>query len=90
MNDLLKEADLPNECVELEDVTASVEQYSNFYRQLLPKTQSILGDQAPLKLDRFLFAYGHRDVLTKVAESTPNQPEPIITALDWETASSTR
>lgn len=90
MNDLLKEADLPNECVELEDVTASVEQYSNFYRQLLLKTQSILGDQASLKLGRFLFAYGHRDVLTKVAESTPNQPEPIITALDWETASSTR
>lgn len=90
MNDLLTEAELPDECVELEDVAISVEHYTHFYRQLLPKTQSILGDQASLKLGRFLFAYGYRDVLSKVAESSPNQPEPIITVLDWETASSQR
>ncbi|MFF2017803.1 hypothetical protein [Paenibacillus sp. NPDC058177] len=90
MNDLLIEAELSDECVEPEDVAESVEQYTDFYRQILPKTQSIFGDQASLKLGRFLFAYGYRDVLSKVAESSPNQPEPIITALDWETASSKR
>ena len=90
MNDLLTEAELPDECVEFEDVATSVEHYTDFYRQLLPKTQSILGDQASLKLGRFLFAYGYRDVLSKVAESSPNQPEPTITVLDWETASSQR
>lgn len=90
MNDLLIEAELPDECVELEDIAASVECYTDFYRQLLPKVQSILGGQASLKLDRFLFAYGYRDVLSKVAESSPNQPEPIITTLDWEATSSQR
>lgn len=90
MNDLLIEAELSDECVELEDVVASVEKYNDFYRQLLPKAQSILGNQATVKLGRFLFAYGHRDVLSKAAERSPIQPEPIITALDWETASSTR
>lgn len=90
MNYLLTEAELSDECVELEDVAASVEKYCDFYRQLLPKTQSILGDQTSVKLGRFLFAYGYRDVLSKVAESLPNQPEPIITSLDWETASSQR
>ncbi|KAF6563424.1 hypothetical protein G9G63_14635 [Paenibacillus sp. EKM202P] len=90
MNDLLKEAELPDECAELEDVVASVEQYSEFYRQVLPKTQSTLGDQASLKLSRFLFAYGYRDVLGKVAERTSNNLEPIVTALDWETIDSKR
>ncbi|WP_458124731.1 hypothetical protein [Paenibacillus sp. Z3-2] len=55
-----------------------------------PKTQSILGDQASVKLGRFLFAYGHRNILSKAAERSFIQPEPIITALDWETASSRR
>ncbi|MGO4531980.1 hypothetical protein AB4Z30_23115 [Paenibacillus sp. 2TAF8] len=90
MNDLLTEVELSDECIELEDVAASVEKYCDFYRQLLPKTQSILGDQASVKLGRFLFAYGYRDVLSKVAESSPSQPEPIITSLDWETATSQR
>ncbi|MNK29896.1 hypothetical protein D3C87_482990 [compost metagenome] len=90
MNDLLTEVELSDECIELEDVVASVEKYCDFYRQLLPKTQSILGDQASMKLGRFLFAYGYRDVLSKVTESPPSQPEPIITTLDWETASSQR
>ncbi|AIW42385.1 hypothetical protein [Paenibacillus polymyxa] len=90
MNDLLTEAELSDECVELEDAAASVVKYCDFYRQLLPKTKSILGDQASMKLGRFLFAYGYRDVLSKVAESSPSQPEPIITTLDWETVSSQR
>lgn len=90
INDLLTEAEMKDECVVLEDVSASVEKYCDFYHQLLPKTQSILGDQASVKLGRFLFAYGYRDVLSKVAERSPNQPEPIVTSLDWETASSQR
>ncbi|SLK17341.1 MULTISPECIES: hypothetical protein [unclassified Paenibacillus] len=64
-NDLLIEVELTDECIELKDVATSVEKYCDFYRQLLPKTQSILGDQASLKLGRFLFAYGYRDVLTQ-------------------------
>ncbi|MBU5353187.1 hypothetical protein KQI74_12885 [Paenibacillus barcinonensis] len=87
MNDLLTEAELSDECIELEDVVVSVEKYCDFYRQLLPKTQSILGDQASVKLSRFLFAYGYRDALSKVFESSQAQREPSITALDWETAS---
>lgn len=90
MNDLLKEAELSDESAEPGDIAGSVELYSQFYRQLLPKTQSLFGDQAPLKLSRFLFAYGYRDILDKVAENSLNQPEPIITTLDWETASSQR
>lgn len=90
MNDLLTEAEMPDEYVVLEDVSATIEQYSDFYHQLLPKTHSILGDQASVKLGRFLFAYGNRDVLSKVAGSSPIQPEPTITILDWETASSQR
>ncbi|MNW54018.1 hypothetical protein D3C74_316040 [compost metagenome] len=90
MNDLLTEAESLDECVELDDVAASVKRYTDFYRQLLPKIQSILGDQASVKLGRFLFAYGYRDVLSKVAENSPSQPEPSITKLDWETANSQR
>ncbi|MGW8958770.1 hypothetical protein [Paenibacillus sp. NPDC055715] len=77
MNDLLTEAELPDECVELEDVAASVDRYTDFHHQLLPKIQSILGGQASLKLGRFLFAYGYRDVLSKVAESSPNHPNQL-------------
>ncbi|MGN7414603.1 hypothetical protein [Paenibacillus sp. SAF-068] len=90
MNDLLREAEIQDECVVLENVSATIEQYSDFYHQLLPKTQSTLGDQASVKLGRFLFAYGHREILSKIAESSLNLPEPIITTLDWETASSQR
>lgn len=90
MNDLLTEAEIPDECVVLEDVSATIDRYNDFYHQLLPKTQSILGDQASMNLGRFLFAYGYRDVLSKVVKSSPCQPEPTITTLDWETASSPR
>ncbi|SEL78784.1 hypothetical protein [Paenibacillus sp. OK003] len=85
MNYLLTEAEMSDECVVLEDVSATIEQYSDFYHQLLPKTQSILGDQAFVKLGRFLFAYGYRDVLEKDRELKINNLEPIISGFDWDT-----
>lgn len=92
MNDLFMEVELPDECADIENIAAAVDQYTQLYRQLLSKMQPIFGDQASLNLSRFLFAYGHRDVLAKVAERTANNFnfEPVITTLDWETANSKR
>lgn len=88
MNDLLMEAELSDECADIENVAAAVDRYTQFYRQLLPKTHPILGDQASLKLGRFLFSYGYREILKKVAERKTNNLEPTITLFDWETANS--
>lgn len=86
MMDLLQEveydADTP------ESVADSIKLYTDFYRQLLPKVQSLFGNQATIKLDRFLFAYGHRDTLEKIAQTKESNVEPTITALNWEAISS--
>lgn len=84
--DLLKEVEY--DTGNIESAADSIKLYTDFYRQLLPKVQSLFGDQATIKLDRFLFAYGHRDTLERVAQTKESNVEPTITALVWEAISS--
>lgn len=84
MNDLLQEAELTGDFSNFEDVQAALKQYTEFYRQLLPKLESYWGERSSETFSRFLFAYGYRDVLEKVAEKHPPLPKPLITALDWD------
>ncbi len=86
IKDLLQDVEYDTDSIA--SAADSITLYTEFYQQLLPKVQPLFGDQAALKLDRFLFAYGHRETLEKVAQTKESNVEPTITALDWETVSS--
>ncbi|WDH98691.1 hypothetical protein PUW24_07170 [Paenibacillus urinalis] len=84
MNDLFMEVELSDECTDFEKISTAVDQYTQFYRLLLPKMQPILGDKTPLKLSRFLYVYGYREVLKT------SSLEPTVSSLDWEKVDSSR
>lgn len=85
MQDLLQEDNQEIATVYKHYTFSDFEQFTLFYRQLLPKVHTLFGDQAQTKLDRFLFAYGHREILAKVTELTGTPIEPMIRTIAWET-----
>ncbi|WP_289137775.1 hypothetical protein [uncultured Brevibacillus sp.] len=87
MRELMKTAGLPEGEHPHPLSFAALEQYSQFFRLILPKLP--YGSDSRNKLDRFLKAYGNRHAYRNVAAAF-RTIEPRIREFSWETASSKR
>ncbi|WP_339812797.1 hypothetical protein MKY63_10785 [Paenibacillus sp. FSL R7-0189] len=84
MRDLLKETGHDTTAQETSPDLSDLMLYTEFFRALLPKMQTNHQDRARVQLDRFLKAYGNREVLAKVAGKTGPTIEPQVPYVDWE------
>ncbi|MGX4583038.1 hypothetical protein [Paenibacillus chitinolyticus] len=85
MREIMKAAGLPHEDQPHSLSFTVLEQYSQFFRLILPKLP--FGNDSRNKLDRFLKAYGNRYAYRNVAASY-NTQEPSIREFSWDKASS--
>ncbi|GGN94985.1 hypothetical protein [Saccharibacillus kuerlensis] len=86
MSDLLAEIEHDEKEVSENYDYGNLERYTEFFRQLLPKLQTNLGERAPLQLGRFLKAYGNRNTLARVIGRSGPTVEPEFPDLDWESS----
>lgn len=84
MRDLLAESGYEVQPEASASDLAALSLYTEFFRSLLPKVQSQHGEQATVRLDRFLMAYGNREALTKLSEKFGPSVEPIVLYVDWD------
>lgn len=86
MSDLLAEIEYDEKQASEKYDYEHLERYTEFFRQLLPKLQTNLGERTPLQLSRFLKAYGSRNTLTQVSGQSGPTVEPEFPDLDWGSA----
>ncbi|CAK4840655.1 unnamed protein product [Aphanomyces euteiches] len=85
--DLLKEIGHEESDQDITYTLSDLERYTDFFRTLLPKMQAKHKDKSRIQLDRFLKAYGNREVLAKVAGKIGSTIEPEFRIIEWDTLS---
>lgn len=86
MSDLLVEIEHDEKQVSEKHEYEHLERYTEFFRQLLPKLQTTLGERTSLQLSRFFKAYGNRNTLARLTGQSGLTIEPEFPDLDWANA----
>ncbi len=84
MRDLLKETGHDTATQDTSPTLSDLILYTEVFRAILPKMQASHSDRAHVLLDRFLKAYGNREVFAKVAGKTGPTIEPQIPYVHWD------